>query len=237
VKYILVLLLGIPAALAQTATTGAASISGTVVDAKTLKLVPAALVIASRAGAPPFTRSTKSGADGAFQIEKLTAGNYLVCVQAGDQFLNPCEWNGSPAGVTLISGQAATGIRIALTQASVLNVQVKDAQKALTQLTKDGRRPDLNIGVWGPRGMYYPARAVTAPAGTAGAQGSVPTCNYRLGVPRDTALSFYIASRDLKLGDANGVVLPANSNQQAFQHATGDANPKSFTFTVLGKQP
>jgi hypothetical protein len=51
-------------------------------------------------------------------------------------------------------------------------------------------------------------------------------------VPRDTALSFYIASRDLKLGDANGVALPANASQQGFQHATGDANPKSFTFTV-----
>jgi hypothetical protein len=33
------------------------------------------------------------------------------------------------------------------------------------------------------------------------------------------------------------VALPANAIQQAFQHATGDANPKSFTFTVIGKLP
>src|SRR5689334_1033246 len=47
-KYILVLLLALHAALAQTGAAGAASISGTVVDAKTQKPVPAALVTASR---------------------------------------------------------------------------------------------------------------------------------------------------------------------------------------------
>ena len=237
-KYILVLLLAVHAALAQTGTTGAASISGMLVDAKTLKPVPAALVVASRAGAPPFTRNTKSGADGAFQIQGLAAGNYLVCIQApGDQYLDPCQWNGTPTGVTLVSGQSATGITIALAPASVLNVAIKDAQKALSQLTKDGRRPDLSIGVWGPRGLYYPARAVSSPAGVAGPRAGVPMYSYRLPVPRDTALNFYIASHDLKLGDANGVAIPANASQQAFQHATGDANPKSFTFTVLGRLP
>ena len=104
-------------------------------------------------------------------------------------------------------------------------------------MTKDGRRPDLSVGVWGPRGTYYPARAVSSPTGTAGSQASIPTYSYRLPVPRDTALNFYIASHDLKLGDANGVALPANASQQAFKHATGDANPRSFTFTVLGKLP
>jgi hypothetical protein len=237
-KYILLISIAAHAALAQTGTTGAASIAGTVLDAKTLKSVPAALAIASRAGAPPFTRNTKSGGDGAYRIQGLTPGNYLVCVQvSGDRYLNPCEWNGSPAGVTLVSGQAATGIKVALTPASVLNVQVNDAQKALSQVTKDGRHPDLSVGVWGPRGMYYPARAGSAPTGTAGPQASTPTYSYKLAVPRDSALNFYIASRDLKLGDANGVALPANASQQAFQHVTGDANPKSFTFTVIGKLP
>ena len=234
-KYELILLFAVDAALAQNGTT---SISGTLVDAKTLKPVPAALVIARRAGDPPFTRNTKSGGDGAFQIQGLIGGNYLVCVQApGDQYLNPCEWNGSPAGVTLVSGQGAAGIKIALAPASLLSVQVKDAQRALSQLTKDGRRPDLSIGVWGPRGLYYPARAVSVPAGNVGLQASVTTYSYQLAVPRDTALNFYIASRDLKLGDANSVALPANASQQPFQHATGDANPKSFTFTVLGRLP
>lgn len=237
-KYILVLSLTVHAALSQTGTTGVASIAGTVLDAKTMKPVPAALVMASRSGAPPLTKNTRSGGDGAFLIQGLTGGNFSLCVQApGDQYLDPCQWNGSPTGLRLASAQAATGIKIMLIPASVMKIQVKDAQKALSQLTKDGRRPDLSIGVWGPSGLYYPARAVSAPTGTAGPQTSFTTYSYQLAVPRDTALKFYIASRDLKLGDANGVALPANANQQAFQHATGDANPKSFTFTVLGSLP
>ena len=199
-KRILVLSVVVHAALAQTSS-GTASIAGTILDAQTLKPVPAALVIASRAGSPPFTRNTKSGADGAFQIQRLAPGNYRVCVQAaGDQYLDPCQWNGTPVGVTLLSGQTATGIKITLAGASVLNIQVQDAQKALSQLTGDGRRPDLSVGVWGPRGLYYPAYAAGGPP-VPSPQANVISYRYRLAVPRDTALSFYIASRDLKLGE------------------------------------
>lgn len=237
-KSLLVFLLSVHIALAQTEKDGLASISGTVIDGKTLKPIPAALVIASRTGVPSLARNTKSGADGAYQIQGLTPGNYRVCVQAsGDQYLNPCEWNDSPSGVTLVSGQAATGLQVALTPASVLNVQIKDEQRALNQLTKAGRIPDLSIGVWGPGGMYHPAGAVSAPTGSADAETNVTTHSYQLAVPRDTALILHVASRDLKLGDANGVALAANANQQAFQHVTGDANLKSFTFTVLGRLP
>ncbi len=235
-KHTLVLLLALHAALAQTGTNATASIAGTVLDAETLKPVPVAWVIASRAGAPPFTRNTKSGGDGAFQIQGLAAGNYVVCVQApGDQYLDPCQWNGAPTEVALVSGQAAAGIKIPLTPASILNVQVKDAQNALSQLTKDGRRPDLSVGVWGPTGLYYPAHTTNSPT-TSGSQ-DVITYTYRLAVPHDTALSLHIASRDLKLGDANGVELPASVSQQVFRHPTGDINPKSFTFSVLGLLP
>lgn len=235
-KSIPIILLTCSVAVGQTVT---ASIAGTVVDSKTSKPVPAALVIANRAGAPPLARNTKTGGDGTFLIQRLAAGNYLLCVQvAGDRYLNPCQWNGAPAAVTIAAAQAATGIKIALIPASVLNIQVNDAQKVLSQLTKDGRHPDLTLGVWGPKGMYYPARAAgSGPTATAGPQASANTYSYRLAVPRDTALNFYIASHDLKLGDANGVALPSNASQQAFQHTTGDNNPKSFTFSVMGFLP
>src|SRR5690242_10436011 len=92
-KYILVLSFAFHAALAQIGATRAGSIAGTVLDAKTLKPVPAALVIASRAGNPPVAKHTKSGGDGAFQVQGLATGNYSLCVQAaGDQYLDPCQW-------------------------------------------------------------------------------------------------------------------------------------------------
>ncbi|MGD0777469.1 MAG: hypothetical protein ABSC05_32145 [Candidatus Solibacter sp.] len=156
---------------------------------------------------------------------------------AGDQYLDPCQWSGNPTSVTLVSGQNVTGISLKLTAASVLNIQVQDPQKTLSQTTRDGRRPDLTLGVWGPRGLYYPAHASGSTTAAASLPSAVNSYSYHLAVPLDTALNFYIASHDLKLGDATGVVLSGNASQQVFQHATGDPNPKSFAFTVLGLLP
>lgn len=218
--------------------TGTAGIQGTVLDARTQKPIPAALVIASRAGAPPFTRNTKSGGDGAFQVQGLTAGDYSLCVQAAvDQYLDPCLWSGSPTTVSLRSGQNATGILLKLTAASVLSIQLKDPQKVLSQTTRDGRRPDLSVGVWGPGGLYYPAHASAGPPAARDLPAGITSYLYRLAVPRDTALNFFIASHDLQLGDTAGVALPANGSRQTFQHASGDPSPKSFAFTVLGMLP
>ncbi len=214
-----------------------AAIQGSVVDAKTGKPVSAAWVIANRAGAPPFSKHTKSGGDGTFAIQGLAAGKYSLCVQAaGDAYLDPCQWNGNPVMVTLAAGQTSTGAVVRLTAASILNVQVQDPQRSLSQKTKDGRQPELRLGVWGPRGVYYPLHPVGGTLAVAAAPGTAGV-SYRLAVPLDTALSFYAASRDLKLGDGNGSPLAGNLSQQGFQHATGDPNPKGFALTVLGLLP
>jgi hypothetical protein len=204
VRLILLVLFAIHAAGAQT---GTASIQGTVLDAKTQKPVPAAWVMANRAGAPPFTRSTKSGADGAFQIPGLTAGSYTLCVQVAEgRYLDPCQWSASPITLTLTAGQAASGTSLRLTPASLLTVQLQDPLKAMNQKTKDGRRPDVSVGVWGPKGLYYPARDMN-PTAAAGSSGGAVTYTYQLAIPRDTTLNFHIASNDLKLGDGAGAVI------------------------------
>jgi len=234
-KFILIFSLAIPSAIGQIAT---ASIQGTALDAKSGKPIPAALVIASRTGAPAFSKNTRSGGDGAFQIQGLATGTYSLCVQVpGDQYLDPCLWDANPSTVNLATIQNVTGISLKVTAASVLNVQIQDKQNLLTQSTKDARHPDLSIGVWGPRGLFYPAHRANGPAAAPPFFGSPATYSYRLAVPRDITLQFHITSHDLKLGDAGGAALPANASQQAFQHATGDANPKSFAFTVLGLLP
>ena len=125
---------------------------------------------------------------------------------AGDQYLDPCQWSGNPTSVTLVSGQNVTGISLKLTAASVLNIQVQDPQKTLSQTTRDGRRPDLTLGVWGPRGLYYPAHASGSTTAAASLPSAVNSYSYHLAVPLDTALNFYIASHDLKLGDSEGSV-------------------------------
>ena len=61
--------------------------------------------------------------------------------------------------------------------------------------------------------------------------------SYQIGVPRDTTLRLHVASRDLRLGDAAGAMLSGNASRESFRYASGDASPKSFTFTVLGLLP
>ena len=159
VKCILILSLAAPSAIGQTAT---GSIQGTILDAKTLKPVSAAWVIASRAGAPPFTKNTKTGGDGAFQIQGLMAGNYSLCVQvAGDQYLDPCLWNGIPAAVTVSYGQALSGISVKLAAASVL---------------RSPRRTIIQLSSAAARGMASPGRALrrSIDASTASASTSTP---------------------------------------------------------------
>lgn len=230
-KGLLILLLIVPAVTGQT---GTGSIAGVVTDAKTGQAAADALVVAVREGAPPFSRSARAGADGAFQVEALPAGRYSLCVQAGSGYLDPCQWAGTPAGVTLGAGQAAAGEMVRLAAASVARIEVLDAQDLLNQKTKDGRRPAVTLGVGGPRGLYYPARAAGRSIVTGGGQGAQAAHVFEIGVPRDTALQLQVTSGDLKLGDEAGVALPGNGSQQAFQHGSGEAKPKSFTFTVLG---
>lgn len=215
-----------------------ASIAGTILDAKTKKAIPAALVMAVSTGLPPLSKNTRSGGGGEFQIQGLAAGKYSLCVQvAGDQYLDPCQWNGSPVSVTLTSGNNARGILVNLTAAAVVHIQIQDTQRELNRTTADGRRPELTLGVWGPKGLFYPARAVSVPASGAKLAGASTTYTYRLAVPHDTPLNLAVASRDLKLGDDKGAALPANASRQAFQHASGDPSPKSFTFAVQGRLP
>lgn len=235
-KFLLILALVIPA-VAGAQTAASAAVAGWVLDAKTQKPVPAAVVMAIRSGLPPLARSTKSGGDGGFDIRGLPAGVYRLCVQAeGGAYLDPCLWGGVPTTVTLVSGQAATGVALRLSAGSVVNVQVRDPQKVLTQATKEGRRPELAVGVSGTNGLYYPARAVRG--GTLTLPGNLESGTaYRIVVPRDTLLKLSIGSRDVRLGDAAGTALAGNARQETFQHATGDTNAKIFVFTVLGLLP
>jgi hypothetical protein len=76
--------------------------------------------------------------------------------------------------------------------------------------------------------------------------------NYQLTVPLDTPLRFHISSQNLRITDETGAVMPTSTPSAApvtaagtpsspapvtFQHNSGDANPKSFQFTITGVNP
>jgi len=224
--------------LAQSEKSATGSISGTISEAKSKIPIPRALLVASRVGPEPLTRRARSGGDGEYQLRDLAPGNYWVCVQApSGQHLDSCDWGGSPVGIVVGPGGATAGIDISLAVASVLDIQLADPQGALRQLTKDGRRPELLVGVWGPGGLYYPAHVAAEGLPEGSARVQVETHRYQLKVPRDTQLTFQISSRDLRFGDATGMPLSESAGRDAFRHGTGEASPKKFSFTVLGKVP
>jgi hypothetical protein len=223
-------------ALAGAACGQTGSVEGTVVDAKTRKPVPTAIVMASRAGAPPFSRNTRSGGDGAFRISGLAPGSYTLCVQVREErYLDPCDWDAKPAVVTVTAGRSVMAGELRLTEAALVEVEVEDAQNLLRQTVRDGRRPELSVGVWGPRGLYFPAREMGGRGGPSPGPGGMR--RYLLAAPRDMTLTLAISSRDLRLGDAAGAALAGNEKRETFQHATGVAGPRKFAVKVLGLAP
>ncbi|MGJ5814495.1 carboxypeptidase-like regulatory domain-containing protein [Paludibaculum fermentans] len=228
------LLLGAWSVTGQTKT---GSISGFVLERSTLQPVPAALIMAFQDGSAPSAKNTQTGADGAFLIQDLSGGTYTICVQAGEAYLDTCQWTDLNTSIVLAPGETSTGILVKLAAASILAIEVRDAQKLTSQITKDGRRPELSLGVWGPKGLYHPAYPVATVPAPHGTQNTMGANTFHISIPRDTPLNFYAGSRDLVLGDANGAVIAGSENQQAFQHRTGDAKPPSFTLTVLGQKP
>lgn len=210
------------------------SIAGAVLDAESLKPIPAALVMAVGSGAP-LSRNTRSGADGVFHLSGLAAGTYSICIQAaGGAYLDPCQWNGRPATVTVAPGREVSVAPVKLAPASVVQIEVRDAQNLMNGKTKDGRVPNLSAGVWGPAGLYYPARLAGGPA-VSGAAGMI--YGFQVAAPRDTALTLAVSSGDLQLGDAAGTALSGNASRQGFVLTTGDTGPRTFSFTLLGALP
>lgn len=234
-RFVAALALLSSAAVAQT---GTGSIQGTVTDATSNKPITGAFVTTIRSGLPPVSQTTKSTTNGVFQLQNLPAGTYSLCVQiAGDGYLNPCDWgNNAPtvAGansaltVTLAAGQTSSGNLLKVQPGSVVQVRLQDTGQFLTQKTSAGYNPDLALGVFGPKGVFYPAH--TAVKDSSGA-------TFQLTIPLNTAVTLHISSKALKLGTASATALPGNASEQVFQHNTGDATPTSFVFSVLGLNP
>jgi hypothetical protein len=216
--------------------TGAGTIAGAVNDGNTHAGLSGIAVTAVRSGLPPFSQTITSGSNGAFQLQGLPTGTYTLCAQApAGGYLNPCGNGAVPLQVNLTAGQISGGNVVNMRPGSVLNVRVQDPQQLVTPTINptsgSPKPPDLLVGVWGPGSpgsQFYPAWiSATDSAGI----------DYQVTIPLDTKLALHISSKHFKLANAGGSALNGNFDQVNFQHATGDANPKSFTYSVAGVLP
>jgi hypothetical protein len=196
----------------------------------------------------PYSQSVRTASDGSFLAQGLPPGNYSYCAQVpGDGYLNGCHWGAPPLSSTVSPGEKLrTAIRVA--KGSVLKVRVLDPGKLAASLASqlsDGKTPPspvatppIMMGVWDGHGRFLPVHNTG---------GDSAGLDYQLTIPFDTSLSFQIVSSKLKLTDSAGVSLPAgaagpvgtasSATQTAFQHNSGDPNPKSFQFTIAGVIP
>ncbi len=129
--------------------------------------------------------------------------------------------------MTLAAGQKSAGALFTLPSGSILKIHMDDPHKLLNQKTKTGYLPHLSLGIHTPRG-FYPAH-LTAASGNG--------ADYQMTIPLDTPLVFSVQSFSLQLADANDAPLDGNRNQQAFQHASGNANPPGFFYKITGVLP
>lgn len=223
--------------LAQSVTsTGTGAIAGSVNDGSTHAGLSSIVVTAMRSGLPPFSQTTTSDSKGAFQLQGLPTGTYTLCAQApAGGYLNPCGSAAVPLQVKLTAGQISGGNVVNMRPGSVLHIRVQDPQQLVTATinptTGSAKPPDLVVGVWGPGSpgtQFYPARiSATDSAGI----------DYQVTIPLDTKLAVHISSKHFKLANSGGSALNGNFEQANFQHVTGDANPKSFTYSVAGVLP
>jgi hypothetical protein len=208
---------------------GTASIQGTVTDAASNKAVAGAYVTAIRSGLPPASQTAESASDGSFQVQALAAGDYSLCIQVpGGGYLDPCQWSGTPVKLTLTAGQKSTGNSLKISAGSVVQVRVDDPSQLLSQKTKDGRNPQLVVGVWGGNSLFHPLRVASQDSTGA---------TFQLTIPPDTALNLQVISGDLKLANSAGAAVAAAGDQQSFQYSTGAASPPSFKYTVTAANP
>lgn len=206
-------------AQAQPAPTG--SVRGTVTSDKGKALV--AVVTAAKITATAASGRTQSAPNGSFGFDNLPVGDYLLCVQVpAGGFVDPCHWSPAPQTVTVKSGQTTAGLQIRVATASVLQIRLNDPGDLLQP--KGGVAPHIMMGVVTSRGLFQPAfLAVKDAAGQ----------DHQVTVPLDTPLKFSIFSKHVQLTDANGQAVDSAGSSFTFQHTTGAAQQKTFTYNVV----
>ncbi len=219
--------------LSLVAATGTASIQGiikstdgTIIAGANITYGPLAAPHKNAAAAmmPPVGQLL-SDSDGAFSIQHLAAGVYLICVSVRNQpYLDPCHWSATPITFTVLDGQAISNAVVTIAKGKQCQIRVNDPTQAFAN---DGATPGahLTVGVRALSGALHAAVLVTNDA---------TGRTYSVTIPTDTPVSVYVLSGGYQLKDSTGNIVGASAVSQYQITAPSATAPSVLTFTVTG---
>jgi hypothetical protein len=148
---------------------------------------------------PPITNTT-TGPSGNFSIQGLTAGTYLLCVEAvSGAYLNPCHWSTSPPIFTIEAGQAVSGAEIQLAKGSQLLISLSDPQQAIAAASQGTAKvaPPM-FGAMAISGVFIPAVMTSS---------TTTNMAYTVKLPFDSPTNIFVSGGGFQLVDASATAL------------------------------
>jgi hypothetical protein len=178
--------------------------------------------------APQFVTQAISSS-GAFQYAGLNPGIYRLCVQAADpMWLNPCEWGGVPASVTVSASQPVPAVSLILKKGAVVPVRVDDPTQVLA--VNDGKTPGAQLMLSVGNDNLQQVRVPVVSADSLGR-------NLQVVVPYGRTINLIVSGSFFKITNvATGALLPSAPFAIPLLTALGQT-PVGVHLTVTGVNP
>lgn len=94
----------------------------------------------------PFTGAVLTDQTGAFLIQSLAAGTYVLCAEVpGNDYVNRCAWEAAPPTVSLKVGQKAKNADLTVTPGVRLSLEVTDREK---KVAGKGKAQGVRLGAY-----------------------------------------------------------------------------------------
>ncbi len=160
--------------------------------------------------------------NGAFSLESLPVGDYLLCATVPTAaYLDPCSWQGAVRAT--VTAASVTQVTLTLTKGVFLRVRVNDPTGLLPSVVDGPFGGGLAAGVKFGNGAYLGAANTDVDSGGR---------DYQMVIPVGTPLSLWLHSSKVALVNSQGHAVSTSGALVPFQAVAG--LDQLFTFTVSG---
>jgi hypothetical protein len=168
----------------------------------------------------PFAAQAVSDLAGNYQLAKLPAAGYDICIEAPG-YLTTCEWQQWGRAAVAAGASVDHGVQ-RLIRAALVTIRLDDPRNLLRP---DDKYSAPMIAVRDQFNRFHPARR-------SGKQGTTHILHVE--APYDTPLMVRIHSARFRLTNAQGSAVSVSGEDVAFNAPRGGA-PLTFTFAITGE--